>query len=97
VIVVFAFKLVMNIRKVNQMQARLNNLQEQVEEQVDKNEQLQEEIKRVKSHDYVEKIAREELGLVKPGEILFIPVEENQNENNQTETQQQNNEEQDDN
>jgi cell division protein FtsL len=97
VIVVFAFKLVMNIRKVNQMQARLNNLQEQVEEQVDKNEKLQEEIKRVKSHDYVEKIAREELGLVKPGEILFIPVEEKQNENNQTETQQQNNEEQDDN
>lgn len=80
VIIVFAFKLVLNMRKVNKMESELNNLQQQVQEEVERNEELKEEIERVKSRDYIEKIARDELGLVKPGEILFIPVEEENEE-----------------
>jgi len=97
VIVVFAFKLMMNIRKVNQMEDRLNSLQQQVQNQIEENKELKEEIERVKSPEYVEKVAREELGLVKPGEILLIPVEEEQDNNQEENTQQQNSEEQDDN
>jgi len=80
VIIVFAFKLVTNMRKVNKMENELNNLQQQVQEEMERNEELKEEIERVKSHDYIEKVARDELGLVKPGEILFIPVEEENEE-----------------
>ena len=97
VIVIFAFKLMMNIRKVNQMEDRLNSLQQQVQNQIEENKELKEEIERVKSPEYVEKVAREELGLVKPGEILLIPVEEEQDNNQEENTQQQNSEEQDDN
>jgi len=97
VIVIFAFKLMMNIRKVNQMEDRLNNLQQQVQNQIEENKELKEEIERVRSPEYVEKVAREELGLVKPGEILLIPVEEEQDNNQEENTQQQNSEEQDDN
>ncbi|HMA59887.1 MAG TPA: septum formation initiator family protein [Halanaerobiales bacterium] len=97
VIVVFAFKLMMNIRKVNQMEDRLNSLQQQVQNQIEENKELKEEIERVRSPEYVEKVAREELGLVKPGEILLIPVEEEQDNNQEENTQQQNSEEQDDN
>lgn len=78
IIIVFAFKLFSNMRKVSQMENRLNNLQQQVERQIEENKELKEEIKRVKSPEYVEKVAREELGLVKPGEMLFIPVEEDE-------------------
>ena|SRR6056297_1256730 len=97
VIVIFAFKLMMNIRKVNQMEDRLNSLQQQVQNQIEENKELKEEIERVRSPEYVEKVAREELGLVKPGEILLIPVEEEQDNNQEENTQQQNSEEQDDN
>ncbi len=97
VIVIFAFKLMMNIRKVNRMEDRLNSLQQQVQNQIEENKELKEEIERVKSPEYVEKVAREELGLVKPGEILLIPVEEEQDNNQDENKQQQNSEEQDDN
>lgn len=37
-----------------------------------RNAELEREIEKYNSPEYVEKIAREELGLVKPGETLFI-------------------------
>jgi cell division protein FtsB len=80
VIIVFAFQLINNMRKVNKMESKLNKLQQQVQKEIDRNEELKEEIERVKGHDYIEKVARDELGLVKPGEILFIPVEEENEE-----------------
>jgi cell division protein DivIC len=37
-----------------------------------KNQNLQEEIRRLNTPDYVEQLARRELGLVKPGEVQVI-------------------------
>ncbi len=37
-----------------------------------RNQQLEEEIKNWQSPEYVERVAREELGLVKPGETVYI-------------------------
>ena len=55
---------------------RLNKQYKQYNEQLEKtkliNAQLKDKLNEVKSEDYVEKLAREKLGLVKPGEILFI-------------------------
>lgn len=34
-------------------------------------ESLQREIKLLNTEDYIEKVARDELGLIKPGEIIF--------------------------
>ncbi|SEF79865.1 Septum formation initiator [Caloramator fervidus] len=36
------------------------------------NAQLKEELKQVQKDSYIETLAREKLGLIKPGEILFI-------------------------
>lgn len=80
IIVIFAFKLFLNMRKVNKMEERLSSLNEELEAELEKNDQLEHEIKEVKDLEYIEKIARDELGLVKPGEILFIPVEEEEKE-----------------
>ncbi|MDZ7671533.1 MAG: septum formation initiator family protein [Halanaerobiales bacterium] len=81
VIIIFSFRLFMNMRKVNEMEQRLDRLSQEYEEKIEQNQQLKEEIERVKSPAYIEKVAREELGLVKPGEILLIPVEEDEQQN----------------
>ena len=81
VIVIFSFRLFINMRKVNEMEKRLNRLSQEYEEEIEQNQKLKEEIERVKSPAYIEKVAREELGLVKPGEILLIPVEEDEQQN----------------
>lgn len=55
---------------------RLNKEYKQLGDQLSKlklqNEQLNEQFNIVKRSDYIEKMAREKLRLVKPGEILFI-------------------------
>lgn len=81
VIVIFSFRLIINMRKVNEMEERLNRLTQEYQEEIEQNQKLKEEIERVKSPAYIEKVAREELGLVKPGEILLIPVEEDEQQN----------------
>ncbi|EAX47247.1 Septum formation initiator [Thermosinus carboxydivorans Nor1] len=45
-----------------------------LEEVRQQNKALQEERQRLTTPAYVEKLAREELGLVKPGEVPFIPA-----------------------
>jgi len=50
-----------------EMQKEMNTLLEQ-------NKALKEQIKYVKSKEYIEKVAREELGLVKDNEIIYIDV-----------------------
>lgn len=53
----------------------LNKQYKQYNEQMSKlkyvNSQLNEELDQTKRTDYIERMAREKLGLVKPGEILF--------------------------
>lgn len=48
-------------------------VQQQLEQARQKAQQLQVERERLQSPDYIEKLAREELGLVKPGEAPVLP------------------------
>ena len=49
----------------------LANLESRVAEQEARQDSLQEEIERLQHLDYIEILARDRLGLVKPGEIIF--------------------------
>ena len=55
---------------------KLNNEYKSYSEQMDKltmrKTELNEKYKLTQREDYVEKLAREKLGLIRPGEILFI-------------------------
>ncbi len=51
---------------VIEIQQKINRLKKE-------NNKLKEEVRLLKVPSYIEKVAREELGLVKPGEILFLP------------------------
>jgi cell division protein FtsL len=54
----------------------INKQNEQMKQQeqivLDKNQKLKDEVKMSKSDSYIEKLARERLGLIKPGETPVI-------------------------
>lgn len=58
------------------MQRDVGNIQLQVQELRDKNATLQDELRMVQSDAYIEKTAREKMGLVKPGETRVVAVPE---------------------
>ena len=52
-------------------QAKIEELQESIEEQKKRSEDLYEQKEYTKTKEYIEKIAKEKLGLVYPNEIIF--------------------------
>ncbi|GAB6179124.1 hypothetical protein JCM14036_04430 [Desulfotomaculum defluvii] len=73
-----AFSLFNQFTRVDNMQSSVKTLQSQVEELKTRNEALRAEIKQIKSESYIEQAAREQLGLVKPGETLVVPAQTEQ-------------------
>ena len=58
-------------RQTRQLQDRAATLQQQVSEMTQANAELQYQIDHSKDDDMIESVAREKLGLVKPGEKIF--------------------------
>ncbi|MHB8172485.1 MAG: FtsB family cell division protein [Thermincolia bacterium] len=71
--------------KLNQMDQEVANIKEQINSLEGKNRETKNEIRQLKSDTYVERIAREKLGLVKPGETVIFPVKPAQNNNSMPE------------
>jgi cell division protein FtsL len=69
-IVFFAFSYIRQSITMNRIQKEINNKQFQLDEVKQKNDRLQEEVEKINSNssDYLEKLARERLGMIKPGE-----------------------------
>lgn len=64
-----------------QQQKELSALRSRLSELKKKNEQTEREIEQLQTDEYIELIARKELGLVKPGESAYIVVSpENEDE-----------------
>ncbi len=69
--VVFSFS--MKYIKIVEAKSKISDIQQKIEKLKNENRDLSEKVKLLKIPSYIEKVAREELGLVKPGEILFLP------------------------
>ncbi len=67
-----------NFGRLYVMQQDVEKIQAQVNELQQKNDELKQELKMAQSDAYVEKMAREKLNLVKPGESRIVPVEGNE-------------------
>jgi len=65
----------MKYARTLQLKEDIKILESEIEELKTKNNNLSEEVESLKSDKYVEKIAREELGLTKPDEILIKGIE----------------------
>ncbi|MGB9791232.1 MAG: FtsB family cell division protein [Thermacetogeniaceae bacterium] len=60
--------------KIIRMQSELKRLQREEQALLQKQREIKEKIRYYSSDEYVEKAARSELGLVKPGEVLVVPA-----------------------
>ena len=56
------------------MQQDVRNIKQQIDELEQKNNTLREELRKAQSDSYIEKTAREKLGLIKPNETRVVPV-----------------------
>ncbi|WP_238492480.1 FtsB family cell division protein [Desulfotruncus alcoholivorax] len=70
-----SFSLVTRFDQLYSMQRDLDAMQKEIAEMRDKNQGLQKQLERLQSDAYVEQVAREKLGLVKPGEARIVPVQ----------------------
>ncbi|OCL25733.1 hypothetical protein U472_15530 [Orenia metallireducens] len=81
IVVLFCFFAILyNFYQGNQekkiMEAKVLALKDEISQLKTSKEELENQIKHINSKDFIEKIAREELGLVRKGEILYIIVDE---------------------
>ncbi|MFW6237720.1 MAG: FtsB family cell division protein [Halanaerobiales bacterium] len=65
-----------NARRINQLNKRIQTMENNIEEAKRENRKLEQRLERLNDGDYIEREAREKLGFVKPGEVLLIPLED---------------------
>ena len=74
--VVFGFNVVKQTMAIKRINNDIDKKSEQLNEKKEENRKLQAELERVQSnYDYLEKLARERLGLIKEGEQIILPSE----------------------
>ena len=74
--VVFSFNLIKQTIAIKRINNDIAEKSEQLNERKEENIKLQAELERVQSnYDYLEKLARERLGLIKEGEQIILPKE----------------------
>lgn len=68
--IIFIFGYARQIITMNRIEKEIKGKQAELEELTEKNQRLQEEVKKItlNSESYIEKLARERLGMIKPGE-----------------------------
>ncbi len=71
-IIVFAIPMYAEAEKRMELEEEISSLAEQSAEAAKYNSELKDRIKYSNQDEYIEKIAREKLNMVKPDEILFI-------------------------
>lgn len=75
-LIYLAVSLGSQFNKLSIMQQDIQRMQQEIEQMKEKNEALRSELQLVQSDAYVERTAREKLGLVKPGETRVVAVPE---------------------
>lgn len=70
-----AITFTLQFHRLAALHQEIRQVQKQVTELQSKNSELREQLKRVQSDSYIEQMAREKLGLIKPGEARIVPLE----------------------
>ncbi|HEX3032620.1 MAG TPA: septum formation initiator family protein [Bacillota bacterium] len=63
--------------QMQEIQRDMENVQSQIQDMQQRNRELRQEVGRLNTDSYVERIAREKLGLVKPGETVLLQAQVN--------------------
>jgi cell division protein FtsL len=70
----FAYTLSGQEQIIRDKQSQLTSINQKIEDEKSKNAELKKQKDQVNSNEYVEKVAREKLGMVKPDERIFVDV-----------------------
>lgn len=81
---ILAFLLYRQNQTIIELRNRNSEIVENQESTQEKIDQLSEQIKQSNSLEYIEKRAREELGMIKEGESIYVDSEEFENNQDQT-------------
>ena len=81
VVIVLFVVVTMSIKNVLDLTLEQHELKQENQELQEKKAALEEEFENINDKNYIEKQAREQLNMVKPGEIVYILEEENKKEN----------------
>lgn len=60
--------------RINQLEKEIANYNATKVAVLEEQKRLQEEIDLLQNKSYIERVAREQLGLIKPGEVLLVPA-----------------------
>lgn len=88
---IVAFNFYQNMMKLNQIENRIDKIETEIAKAEAKNKELEQQIENSNSYEYIEEVARKKLGLIKPGEQVFIPVEEDKDKEEVNSDQKNNN------
>lgn len=72
IVIYFCCTLISQQSLINRKNKEISNLEEQISQANDEADKLKSEIDNLQDPDYIEKVAREKLGLVRPNERVFI-------------------------
>ncbi|NSW91137.1 MAG: septum formation initiator family protein [Firmicutes bacterium] len=72
--VYFLFIVVEQQKVLGLKKEAMKNIQAKIEEETKINEELKRQKEILNTDEYIEKVAREKLGMVKPGERIFIDI-----------------------
>ncbi len=70
------FTLVSQQIQIMKLRSQIEEVRDEIESKKETRKALKEEIEKMNDMEYIERLAREELGMVRPGEITYVPVEE---------------------
>jgi len=70
--------------------SRIENLKKEIQILEERNKELKEKVLRAGSKDYLEKVAREQLGFKAPGEEVVVITKEEEKEEKETEKEEEN-------
>ena len=73
----FFLSLYRNLQKIGKVEKRLADKEEKVRQLEQKNKEIGEKLEKISSQEYVEKKLRDDLGLVREGETIFVLPDEN--------------------
>lgn len=82
---IVAFNFYQNMTKLNQIESKIDKIETEIAKAEAKNKELEQQIENSNSYEYIEEVARKKLGLIKPGEQVFIPVEEDEDQDQEEE------------
>ncbi len=75
-VLVLALAMVVPVRQYFEQRSEIADLERTVEELEQQRAQMRAKLERLHDPDYLERVARECLGMVRPGEVAFVAVPE---------------------